>query len=183
MANLKDIVDAESKRETIEECRVAHLYREGGFYRAYEWSAWLFVRHVSDFKVTCRMFKNIEQNVAFIGFPLTSAGKFMPDGFQMTPFADGSMQVIFPSSMISDEVEPAALSAEYANWKQSLQVTESTKAKRERTESDNAMKVSAPAQSLTQIMQRVLAYPIESKSPLESMAFLADIKLQLSALI
>ena len=32
-------------------------------------------------------------------------------------------------------------------------------------------------------MQRVLAYPIESKSPMDSMLFLADIKQQLSAII
>lgn len=52
---------------------MAYIYREGSFYRAYEWSAWLFVRHVSNFKVTCRMFKNVEQAVAFIGSTFKNA--------------------------------------------------------------------------------------------------------------
>ena len=36
--------------------------------------------------------------------------------------------------------------------------------------------------SMTSIMQRILAFPIESKSPLESMAFLAEVKQQLAML-
>lgn len=37
--------------------------------------------------------------------------------------------------------------------------------------------------TLTAVMQRVLAFPIESKSPIESMTFLADIKQRLASLI
>ena len=37
--------------------------------------------------------------------------------------------------------------------------------------------------TLTSIMQRIIAYPIESKSPMESIAFLSEIKRQLSALL
>ena len=37
--------------------------------------------------------------------------------------------------------------------------------------------------SLTVIMQRILAYPIESKSLFENMVFLADVKRQLAELI
>ena len=87
MSSLKEIVENEGQRDSLDKCRTAFLYREGSFYRAYEWSAWLFVRHVSDFKVTCRVFKAVEQAVAFIGFPLTSAGKFMPDGFTAKPLS------------------------------------------------------------------------------------------------
>ncbi|MCQ2375386.1 MAG: hypothetical protein MJ069_05770 [Salinivirgaceae bacterium] len=71
MASLKEIVEKEQQRTELEQMRMAYVYREGGFYRAYEWSAWLFVRHVSDFKVTCRMIKLLDQPVSFIGFPLT----------------------------------------------------------------------------------------------------------------
>ena len=37
--------------------------------------------------------------------------------------------------------------------------------------------------TLTAIMQRVLAFPVESKSPLECMVFLADVKQRLASLI
>ncbi|MBQ8461659.1 MAG: hypothetical protein IJ543_04490 [Bacteroidales bacterium] len=47
------------------------LYAEGTFYRAYEWSAWLCVRYIQDFKATKRKFKNEEEPVVFVGFPVT----------------------------------------------------------------------------------------------------------------
>ena len=45
MAKLKEILDAESQRGTLDQCRVIRLYPEGTFLRAYEWSAWLCVRY------------------------------------------------------------------------------------------------------------------------------------------
>ena len=101
MAKLKEILDAESQRSTLEQCRVIHLFQEGTFYRAYEWSAWLCVRYIQDFKATKRKFKNED-----------------------APVAVGSSQ------------RPGRL---------------------------------------TDVMHQILAYPIEQKSPLESMQFLADL--------
>ena len=42
MSQLKEILEKERERSTMEQCSVIHLFREGTFYRAYEWSAWLF---------------------------------------------------------------------------------------------------------------------------------------------
>ena len=55
---------------------VIHLHREGSFYRAYEWSAYLSCRYLHEFKVNKRAFNGIEKPVAYIGFPETSIFKF-----------------------------------------------------------------------------------------------------------
>lgn len=47
MAQIGDILEKERKRETDCDGRVIHLFQEGSFYRAYERSAWLCVKHVS----------------------------------------------------------------------------------------------------------------------------------------
>lgn len=60
-----------SQRSTVEQCRMIRLYAEGTFYRAYEWSAWLCVRYIQGFKATKRKFKNEEEPVVFVGFPVT----------------------------------------------------------------------------------------------------------------
>lgn len=52
MAKIKDVLEIESHRESIEQCRVINLFQEGTFYRAYEWSAWLCVRYIQQFKAT-----------------------------------------------------------------------------------------------------------------------------------
>lgn len=44
MAKLSDILGAEQQRSGTEFKRVIHLYQEGTFLRAYEWSAWLCCR-------------------------------------------------------------------------------------------------------------------------------------------
>lgn len=46
MAKIKDVLEVESHRESIEQCRVINLFQEDTFYRAYEWSAWLCVRYI-----------------------------------------------------------------------------------------------------------------------------------------
>ena len=58
MAKIKDILEIESQRASLEQCRFVNLFQEGTFYRVYEWSAWLCVRYIQQFKTTKRLFKN-----------------------------------------------------------------------------------------------------------------------------
>ena len=68
MASIKEILEFEKHRDTAEMQRSIHLFQEGSFYRAYEWSAWLVCRYIHEFKVTHRRMKGIEQSVVLIGF-------------------------------------------------------------------------------------------------------------------
>lgn len=52
MSQLKEILEKERERTSGEQLASVHLLREGTFYRAYEWSAWLLVRCYPDLKVT-----------------------------------------------------------------------------------------------------------------------------------
>ena len=60
MSQLKDILEREKERGFLEQCGKMHLFREGTFYRAYEWRAWLCVRYFAELKVTHRMLKGGE---------------------------------------------------------------------------------------------------------------------------
>lgn len=42
MPQLKEILEKESQRDSLEQCAIIHLFKEGTFYRAYEWSACRF---------------------------------------------------------------------------------------------------------------------------------------------
>ena len=72
---LKEILSIEENR-TEDSRGVIHLFQEGTFYRAYEWSAWLCHRYVHQFKVTHKLFRNIESSVLFVGFPVTLVHSF-----------------------------------------------------------------------------------------------------------
>ncbi|MCQ2288334.1 MAG: hypothetical protein MJZ74_04485 [Muribaculaceae bacterium] len=78
MAKLKEILEIETQR--VDDQTTIHLFQEGSFYRAYEMSAWLFTKFVSDFKVTRRMLKDKESSFVFIGFPVTSLEQRLPAG-------------------------------------------------------------------------------------------------------
>ena len=45
------------------------LHKEGVFWRAYEYSAFCFVTLINNYNVLHKYFKNIGQDVVYIGFP------------------------------------------------------------------------------------------------------------------
>ena len=49
MASIKDIVQLEGERIEPSQYGIVHLFHEGSFLRAYEWSAWLLCRYVHEF--------------------------------------------------------------------------------------------------------------------------------------
>lgn len=179
MPQLKEILEKEKQRTSPEQCTVVHLFREGTFFRAYEWSAWLCVRYYPDLKVTHRILKGGE-DIVFVGFPLTSLDRYTPEGTSVAPVDDKAVALMLPPSAFPSDVEADALATDYANWKQSQPLTEASKKREEETKS-RAERNAHPR--LTDIMLDIMAYPIEQHSPMECMAFLSDVKQRLSQIL
>ncbi len=66
-----ELIENERQQVQAGQTRDVHLYKEGTFLRAYDWSAWLCCRYLHDFKVNKRTFKGIDEPVAYIGFSET----------------------------------------------------------------------------------------------------------------
>ena len=186
MSSIKEIIEAESSELSDGHRDILHLHREGSFYRAYEWSAFLACRYLHEFKANKRVFKGLEQPVAFIGFPETSINKWMPEGAEQTAIEDKHLAIRLPEMLFAGDTAEV-LDAAFAEWKEAIPLSE-TQAKgdkKSKSQADNGIVTGnmEGGVTLTSVMQRILAYPIESKSPLESMAFLADVKRQLAAMI
>ena len=64
MAAITEILEFEANRDGQEMQRFIHLFQEGSFYRAYEWSAWLMCRYLHEFKV--RIY-DVRYGVDFLG--------------------------------------------------------------------------------------------------------------------
>ena len=163
MSSIKEIIESESK-ELFNGLRdILHLHREGSFYRAYEWSAFLSCCYLHDFKVTKRLFKGLEQPVTFIGFPETSIQKWMPEGAELSNIDDKHMVIKLPEIMFAGK-KSEELDAEFIVWKDAVPISEpqTRTEKKMRDSSDNRNDSSIPVTTLTSVMQRILAYPIES---------------------
>lgn len=172
---LKEVFAKEQSRSEMVDYRTIHLIPEGTFYRAYEWSAWLCHRYVSQFKPTHRLLKNTEDSVVFVGFPMTSLERHTPEGATVAEQEDKTVAVILPETVFGEKVTIDQLQTDFANWKKSVPLV---KTKEQGTKNqDKNVKSEA---SVEEVLKRILAYPIEQHSPMEAMAFLSEIKQQLS---
>lgn len=171
---LKEVFAKEQSRKELVDYRTIYLIPEGTFYRAYEWSAWLCHRYVSQFKPTHRLLKNAEDSVVFVGFPMTSLERHTPEGATVTEQEDKTMAIILPETLFG-ETTTEQLQTDYANWKRSVPLV---KSKEQGTKSQD--KNAKTDIGIDEIVRRVLAYPIEQHSPMEVMTFLSEIKQQLS---
>ena len=185
MSAIKDIAEQERARLQSGMHRELHLWREGSFLRAYEWSAWLACRFLHDFKVNKRQFKGAAEPLVFIGFPEGSLPKWVPEGVEQRAEEENHLVLTLPEQMLAAAGD--AIEQDYVHWRDSIPLTTGRERSRREassaSEASEAAGLSADPATLTGIMQRILAFPIESKSPMESMQFLADVKQSLAALI
>ena len=178
MAKLSEILDLEKKRPLPEHRRHIRLWADGSFYRAYEWSAWLCVRYIRQFKVTRRQVKNTGSDLLFIGFPQTSLDKFKPDGATVSVFDEKNVLLVLPEQMLVVE-EGHTLEEDFQNWRNAVPIAES---KDDKEGKAPRISTSSPV-SMTGVMKQIMEFPIESNTPIDCMLFLADVKKHLSSLL
>ena len=171
---LKEVFAKEQSRKEKVDYRTIYLIPEGTFYRAYEWSAWLCHRYVSQFKPTHRLLKNTEDSVVFVGFPMTSLERHTPEGATVAEQEDKTIALILAENVFG-ETTTEQLQTDFANWKKSIPLVKSKEQGTKNQDKNVQVDVSVEG-----IMKRILAYPIEQHSPMEAMAFLSEIKQQLS---
>ena len=171
---LKEVFAKEQSRKEKVDYRTIYLIPEGTFYRAYEWSAWLCHRYVSQFKPTHRLLKNAEDSVVFVGFPMTSLERHTPEGATVAEQEDKTIALILAENVFG-ETTTEQLQTDFANWKKSIPLVKSKEQGTKNQDKNVQVDVSVEG-----IMKRILAYSIEQHSPMEAMAFLSEIKQQLS---
>lgn len=191
MAKISEILEIEKERTEALTWNVIHLFKEGGFYRAYNWSAWLIVtvaysddvrKGQSDRKplnVSRKKTKSGDNDFAFVGFPLKSMEKFIPYHTSFTPVNDCQIDITIELPATETPISYEVLQQSFDEWKQSIAIQED-KPKREGVSPDEA--VQASPRSITQVMQQVLSFPLESRTPMECMSFISLLKQQLAAL-
>ena len=117
MAAITEILEFESIRNELEMQRVVHLFQEGSFYRAYEWSAWLMCKFFHDFKVTHRHMKGVEQSVTLIGFPVTSLAKWVTQDIERHDVSDKHIILSLTENALIDLADEGKAAESFAEWK------------------------------------------------------------------
>lgn len=181
MAKMDKILQVESERSTKALCRRITLFHEGSFYRAYEWSAWLFVRHKTEYQVTHRELKSRSMDYVLIGFPQEQLGRWVGTAQDVVQTEDGMVQFSVPEGDGGDAAapEPEVQRAAFEEWKQSFPLSVPSSAKHGNEESRSAAVGSAfppaassaaPAVGLLDILRRLLAVEVEGLTPMQCQA-------------
>lgn len=182
MARIKDIVETEMQRSDMAACRIIHLYVEGTFCHAYEWSAWLWQRFVREFKVTHTLFKDIEESVALIGCPVANLHTSVPAGAELIQHEEKLYDLVLPETLLPNDYSLELMMKEFIAWKQSLPEPKESNS-RKKSQAASPMNVCTSPIHLTDIMRNIVSYDVNRHSPFECMEFLSEIKQQLISLI
>lgn len=183
MATIKEAVEIEDSRDISTEYNVMNLFVEGSFFRAYEWSAWLCYNYMSNFKILHRRFKGVDKSVIFLGFPKTSFKKWAKEGMELKQIDEKRYCVVIPLSSFND-VGYEDLKAQFDEWKSGIPLT------KEQEKTDSGREILTPSVtgnpqrvSIMGVMQQIIAYPIEEKSPVDCANFLTNIRRQLISML
>lgn len=180
MATIKEILEVENNRS---EQNTIHLFQEGSFWRAYEQSAWLCVRCLHEFKATRRQMKEAEQTVVFVGFPLTSLDKWLPEESSQRAEGEKHLVITLPEHSLPD-VGGGTYAELFEAWKDNVELSQPQKSGKRSVQSKSSDGIEERTYTcLSDVMKAILSYPLESKSPVDNILFLSHLKSQLSAMM
>lgn len=174
MAKLEDILRREESRTALSDYNVIHLFQEGSFLRAYEFSAWLCHRFIHEFSPTHRKNKGVEKDIIFVGFPLTSLQKWTPDGSECRQVEEKHFEMMLRQELDDDGV--MQLREGYAKWKESVPLASPSSKGAEvktRVQSETLPPVDADG-----LIRSIMEFPLESKNMLECLTFLSSLRQQ-----
>jgi len=184
-------LEHEKIREEKENWSKIYLHKDGKFFRAYEWSAWLikmfvcteeFQKERGDEKIlTANRYVTKKGEYVSVGWPLESLSKYMPnfgdvDFNNIEDFAEFDIEI-----GDSEDMTFEALSEKFMEWKQSLP-EKVTKQAKSHTVVANIDTGNGRA-GMFQILSQVMSYPLESRTPSENAEFISSLKRQLAALL
>lgn len=180
MKKVSEILDIEKNRDN--DLNVIHLFRCGIFYRAYNWSAWLMNSFLCDknpLSVLCRKYKSTDEEFVFVGFPIKSFDKFIPNYVEVIYIGDNQIDVKVELAFDTNDSLHQHMCDMFDDWKSNFKLPV-VKPKHNKQLINNTSETSI---NITSIMAQILSYPLEAKTPIENIEFISKLKTQLTALI
>ena len=129
------------------------LHKEGLFWRAYEFSAFLFVNNIKEYKVMYNYFKNIGQDIVYIGFP----NSYYDTIVDLCKQKNYTLQNVNDKQVI---IHGISEQFGFEVWKS--EIIKQNKEKANSIETD--------------ILKKIIDYPLATKTPLEAQQFLFSLQ-------
>lgn len=168
-----------------------YLNKDGKFWHAYDWSAWL-MKHIvcteqmqqerGDEKMlsAVRYQTKGSGEYVIVGFPIDSLGKYVPEYVSMTPVEEGGGDVMVEVE-VPQELQTADLRALYEEWREQCPLKEPKQKAGKPV--PTAVQMAQGRNGMFSILSQVLSYPVERKTPTENTEFVIQLKQQVAALL
>lgn len=189
---LSAALEFEKLREDAASWNKVILHRDGKFYHAYDWSAWLIKQYVctEEFQqqrgdeklLQVSRYPSKHGEYAMLGFPLDSISKYIP-AYENARKMEDSDDMEITVGIDFGEADHETLSRMYEEWFATCQLKEKKgKGNAAMTHSDG--KAPALARSgIFSILVKVLSYPVEAKTPAENIEFISQLRQEVAALL
>lgn len=179
---LKEIIDIET-RKNIEDLYKIHFINEGGWWRAYEWSALLCrnfpngLENKDKLNITHRKTDKIDDGIILVGLQLQSFSKYFPK-LDIPTIENGRIDID-----VKDYFSQETFTID--NYKQHLtELKNSIPYKTDKEKSSVAKTENSVSDAtIKSIMQEVIAYPLENKTLIDNTLFIRYLKDNLVKLI
>jgi len=143
---------------------VLRLVEANGFYRAYNHSAFLFHQAIAQHKVTRKFAKNINQEIVYVGFPVDKLLDRI--GERSHKKTDFGYDVDLAEAERPDDTN-------YDEWRKTIPTEVASRG--------DVNSLSPRGDELHRaVCERIRVYPMETKSLIECVSFLAELKKVLS---
>lgn len=149
--SIQTIIETEQTNEGL-----IYLYLEGSFWKAYEKSAFYFAQTIKEYKIKKRYVKAISTEIVSLGFP-NSAIDAIKKGQEVTESSEKRLVI---------KITKEFCESDFSNWKSRIEFNSGLSSDREKIlhrEED-------------EILRAIKEYTLETKTPMESMFFLSELK-------
>lgn len=185
----RQIFDSE-KRITIQELYEIRFYKEGLWWKAWEWSVYLYFNFFSDVleerygKKVLNLLKketvqNKEGNIVIVGFPIEAFDNYLTNSEDFCVLEEDD-EIVFDLSkdvsikeMIDSKINLDNYEEILVDWKDGQPFTDVSEKVKKKKEYKGNICVGSIYED---VIEKILNYPIENKTLLENTQFLAELK-------
>lgn len=149
-----------------------YLYREGLFWKAYEYSAYQFVHTVRAYNPQKKWMKGLQRDIVSLGFPDRVLAEILQG--RTAEQIDEKKWIIRGTEPVGEE--------EFENWKEKMPrqespATVSQPAPSAQPSSATAAEMRHPGERT--VLAKLAAFQVESASPLQCMMFISELQKEL----
>ena len=171
-------LEYEKQRQDVDSWNKIILHKDGTFYHAYEWSAWLiktvvctekFQKERGDDKMlSAPRYKTKNNEYILIGFPVESLSKFIPEYQGVREMEGGDALEITINLPLRGTETSEEMEAHFKQWKKAQPEAKKPSSKKDGTEPKRS--------GMFQIIADIVAYPLEKRTQEENTEFISLLK-------